>query len=122
VPARHRDARTYPVALVAGGTVGALVRYAVATTWPYPRQMWVSTTVIAAVAFLIAGFLVSIGLTSALRVGIVGMCAAAASLSAWAVLTISQPPKLSIAFLLGTPAAAAIGLFCGLLIARVVSR
>ena len=77
---------------------------------------------IAAAAFLVAGFLVSVGLTSAVRVGIVGMCAAAASLSAWAVLTISQPPKLSIAFLLGTPAAAIAGLFCGLLMARVVSR
>lgn len=76
----------------------------------------------AAIAFAVAGFLVSTGLTSALRVAVFGMCASAASLSAWAVLTISQPPKLSIAFLIGTPAAAVVGLLCGLLAAGVVAR
>ena len=102
--------------------MGALVRYATATAWPLPRHVFVSTTVTAAVAFMVAGFLVAVGLTSALRVAVFGACASAASLSAWAVLTISQPPKLSIAFLIGTPAAAVIGLLCGLLAARVVAQ
>lgn len=92
------------------------------TTWPLPRHVFVSTTVTAAVAFMVAGFLVSVGVTTALRAAVFGMCASAASLSAWAVLTISQPPKLSIAFLIGTPAAAVAGLLCGLLAARVVAR
>lgn len=105
-----------------GGTVGALVRYATTTTWPLPRHVFLSTTVTAAVAFMVAGFLVAVGLTSALRVAVFGACASAASLSAWAVLTISQPPKLSIAFLIGTPAAAVAGLLCGLMAARMVAR
>lgn len=102
--------------------MGALVRYAMATAWPLPRHVFVSMTVTAAVAFMVAGFLVAVGLTSALRVAVFGACASAASLSAWAVLTITQPPKLSIAFLIGTPAAAVIGLLCGLLAARVVAQ
>ncbi|MBI5340268.1 MAG: chromosome condensation protein CrcB [Mycolicibacterium rufum] len=122
MPARHRQSPTHTAALVAGGTVGALVRYAMATAWPLPRHVFVSMTVTAAVAFMVAGFLVAVGLTSALRVAVFGACASAASLSAWAVLTISQPPKLSIAFLIGTPAAAVIGLLCGLLAARVVAQ
>ncbi len=122
MPGRHQQSRTYTVALVVGGTAGALLRYATATAWPLPRQAFVSTTVTAAVAFMVAGFLVSVGVTSALRAVVFGMCASAASLSAWAVLTISQPPKLSIAFLIGTPAAAVVGLLCGLMAARVVAR
>lgn len=122
MPGRHRQSPTHTVALIVGGTVGALIRYATATAWPLPRHAFVSTTVTAAVAFMVAGFLVSAGLTSPLRTAVFGMCASAASLSAWAVLTISQPPKLSIAFLIGTPAAAVAGLLCGLLAARVVAR
>lgn len=105
-----------------GGTAGAVLRYATATAWPLPRQLLVSTTVTAAIAFAVAGFLVAGGVTSAVRAALFGMCASAASLSAWAVLTISQPPTLSIAFLIGTPAAAVAGMLCGLLAARVVAR
>ena len=98
------------------------MRYSAATTWPQPRHLFVSTTVTAAVAFAVAAFLVSTGLTSAVRAAVFGMCTSAASLSAWAALTISQPPRLSIAFLIGTPAAAVIGLLCGLSAARLVAR
>ncbi|OKH74699.1 chromosome condensation protein CrcB [Mycobacterium sp. SWH-M1] len=122
MPARHRDARTPTVALVIGGTAGALLRYAVATAWPQPKQLWVSTTVTAAVAFAVAGFIVASGAMSTARAALFGLCASAASLSAWSVLTISQPPTLSIAFLFGVPAAALAGLLCGLLAARVAAR
>ncbi|TRW80477.1 chromosome condensation protein CrcB [Mycolicibacterium sp. 018/SC-01/001] len=122
MPARHRHTRSHTVALVIGGTAGALLRYAVATSWPQPTQLWVSTTMTAAVAFAIAGFLVSSGITSAVRAAVFGVCASAASLSAWSVLTIKQPPTLSLAFLIGVPAAALAGLLCGLLAARVVAR
>ncbi|KRE33780.1 chromosome condensation protein CrcB [Mycobacterium sp. Soil538] len=122
MPGRHHQSPTHTAALIVGGTAGALLRYAIATAWPLPRHVFVSTTVTAAVAFMVAGFLVSVGLASPLRTAVFGVCASAASLSAWAVLTISQPPKLSIAFLVGTPTAAVVGLLCGLLAARAVAR
>ncbi|MEH3138868.1 MAG: chromosome condensation protein CrcB [Mycobacterium kyogaense] len=122
MPARHRPVRTHTAALVVGGAAGALVRYATATAWPLPKQLWVSTTVTAAVAFAVAGFIVASGTMSTMRAVVFGMCSSAASLSAWSVLTISQPPKLSIAFLVGVPAAALAGLLCGLLAARVAAR
>ncbi|MEW5808573.1 MAG: chromosome condensation protein CrcB [Actinomycetota bacterium] len=122
MPGRHRSDRARTVALVVGGTAGALVRYATATAWPQPKQLWVSTTVTAALAFAVAGFIVASGVTSTVRAALFGLSASAASLSAWSVLTISQPPKLSIAFLIGVPAAALAGLLCGLLAARVAAR
>ncbi|MCG7592770.1 chromosome condensation protein CrcB [Mycobacterium sp. PSTR-4-N] len=122
MPGRHRPARTHTVALVVGGTMGALVRYATAIAWPQPKQLWVSTAVTAAVAFAVAGFIVASGAMSTVRAALFGMCASAASLSAWSLLTISQPPRLSLAFLIGVPAAALAGLLCGLLAARVATR
>lgn len=98
------------------------MRYAVATTWPRPTQLWASTTVTAAIAFAVAGFIVASGAMSTVRAVLFGLCASSASLSAWSVLTISQPPKLSLAFLIGVPAAALGGLLCGLLAARVAAR
>ena len=83
-------------ALVVGGTAGALLRYGMTTAWPLPRHVFVSTTVTAAVAFMVAGFLVSVGVTTAVRATVFGFCASAASLSAWAVLTISQPREIAV--------------------------
>lgn len=122
MPGRHRPDRFLTVALVVGGTAGALLRYATATAWPQPKQLWVSTTVTAAVASAVAGFIVASGAMSTVRAAVFGLCASAASLSAWSVLTIGQPPKLSLAFLIGVPAAALAGLLCGLLAARVAAR
>ena len=76
----------------------------------------------AAVAFAVAGFIVANGVMSTVRATLFGLCASTASLSAWSVLTISQPPTLSIAFLIGVPAAALAGLLCGLMAARVAAR
>ncbi len=90
--------------------------------WPLPHQLLVSTTVTAGVAFMVAGFLLATRSTSALRAGVLGLCGSAASMSAYAVLTVSQPPRLSIAFLVGTPVVAMGGLLCGLLAARVTAR
>ncbi|MBX7450620.1 chromosome condensation protein CrcB [Mycolicibacterium sp. 3033] len=120
--ARHRPPRAHTVALVIGGTAGALVRYGTATAWPQPSQLWVSTSVTAAVAFAVAGFIVASGAMSTARAVLFGLCSSAVSLSAWSVLTISQPPRLSLAFLIGVPAAALAGLLCGLLAARVAAR
>ncbi len=111
-----------PLALIVGGTVGALLRYALATTWPLPHQMLVSTVVTVGVAFMIAAYLLATNSTSLLANLILGLCASAASLSAWAVLTISQPMRLSLAFLVLTPAAAVGGLLCGLVVTRAVAR
>lgn len=108
--------------MVAGGAVGALIRYAAAQAWPQPPQMLISTTVTVGLAFAVAGFLMTRAATSVLPGFVLGVCAGAASLSAWAVLTVSQPPLLSIAFLTLTPAAAIGGLALGLLTARVVAR
>ena len=105
-----------------GGAAGALLRYATATTWPLPHQLLVSTTVTAGVAFMVAGYLLATASTSPLRAGVLGLCGSAASLSAYAVLTVSQPPRLSVAFLVATPAVAIGGLLCGLLAARVAAR
>jgi fluoride ion exporter CrcB/FEX len=110
------------VAVILGGTLGALLRYALAATWPLPKQVLVSTVLTAGVAFLIAGFLLATRASSLLSTAVLGMCASAASLSAYAVLTVSQTPKLSLAFLILTPAAAIGGLLCGLLAARVTAR
>ena len=52
---------------------------------------------------MVAGYLLATGSTSTLRAGVLGLCGSVASLSAYAVLTVSQPPRLSIAFLVGTP-------------------
>ncbi len=105
-----------------GGTAGALVRYALATTWPLPHQLLISTIVTVGVAFLIAAYVLATGPTSLLANLVLGLCASTASLSAWAVLTISQPMRLSLAFLILTPAAAIGGLLCGLVVARAVAR
>ena len=81
-----------------------------------------STTVTTAVAFMVAGYLLARGLTTSLQYLIFGLCASTASLSAWAALTIDQPMRLSLAFLVLTPAAATVGLLCGLAVARAVAR
>ncbi|AFM16125.1 CrcB-like protein [Mycolicibacterium chubuense NBB4] len=122
MPGRHRASRAQPVAVIVGGAAGAVLRYAIAATWPLPRQVLMSTVLTAAIAFLIAGFLIANASTSTPRAAILGMCASAASLSAYALFTISQTPKLSIASLVLTPAAAIGGLLCGLLIARVAAQ
>ncbi|MDG4664248.1 chromosome condensation protein CrcB [Mycobacterium sp. 236(2023)] len=122
MPGRHRRNQLRPLALIAGGTVGALLRYGLAITWPLPQQMLVSTIVTVGVAFLIAAFVLASGARTALHDVVLGVCGSAASLSAWAVLTISQPMKLSLAFLVLTPAAAIVGLLCGLVVARAVAR
>jgi fluoride ion exporter CrcB/FEX len=122
VPGRHRRSQAQPWALVVGGALGALIRFALAQAWPQPKQMLISTIVTVGLAFLLATYLMAVGVTSALHSVAVGVCAGAASLSAYAVLTVSQPPRLSIAFLTLTPAAAIGGLLCGLVAARVVAR
>lgn len=122
MPGRHRRSQAQPWALVVGGALGALIRYALAQAWPQPKQLLISTTVTVGLAFLVATYLMAVGVTSALHSVAVGVCTGAASLSAYAVLTVSQPPKLSIAFLTLTPAAAIGGLLCGLAAARVVAR
>lgn len=111
-----------PLALIVGGTVGALVRYALATTWPLPHQMLVSTILTVGLAFMVAVYLLATNSTSIVASLVLGVCASAASLSAWAILTISQPMRLSLAFLVLTPAAAVGGLLCGLVVARAVAR
>ncbi len=122
MPGRHRRSQAQPWALVVGGALGALIRYALAQAWPQPKQLLISTTVTVGLAFLVATYLMAVGVTSALHSVAVGVCASAASLSAYAVLTVSQPPRLSIAFLTLTPAAATAGLLCGLVAARLVAR
>lgn len=102
--------------------MGALIRFAAAQAWPQPPHMLISTTVTVGLAFAIAGFLMARAATSALSGFVLGICAGTASLSAWAVLTVSQPPLLSIAFLTLTPAAAIGGLALGLLTVRAVTR
>lgn len=122
MPGRHRRSTTQPLALIAGGTAGALVRYAVTTTWPAPHQLLVSTVVTVGAAFLVAAYVLALGPGSVLNYAVLGFCGSVASLSAWAVFTISTPMKLSLAFLTLTPAAAVTGLLCGLLVARVTAR
>lgn len=122
MPGRHRKISARPLALIVGGTVGALLRFALATTWPHPHQVLVSTVLTVGVAFMIAALLLATNAASFLAYVVLGFCASAASLSAWAVLTISAPMKLSLAFLIGTPAAAIGGLLCGLVVARAVAR
>ena len=122
MPGRHRRSPVRPLALIVGGTVGALVRYAVATTWPKPQHMLIPTLVAVLVAFLVAAFVFATGPRSSLQYLILGVCGGVASLSAWAVLTISTPMRLSLAFLTLTPAAAITGLLCGLVVARAVAR
>lgn len=110
------------MALILGGTAGALVRYAVTTTWPTPREMLVSTVVTVFLAFLVAACVLAHGPKSTLHFAVLGLCGSVASLSAWAVLTISTTMKISLAVLTLTPAAGVAGLVCGLLCARVAAR
>lgn len=79
-----------------------------------------TTVVTVGLAFLISAFLLATGATSIVSFLVLGLCGSAASLSAYAVLTISQPMRLSLAFLIATPAAAIAGLVCGLAASRVV--
>lgn len=110
------------MALVLGGSAGALLRYALATTWPQPRDVLVTTVLTVGLASVVAGYLLATGPKSVLHFAALGLCGSAASLSAYAVLTISQPMRLSLAFLILTPAAAIGGLVCGLFAARVAAR
>lgn len=87
-----------------------------------PQGLLISTTVTTALAFAVASFLVTTGLKSALHYLLFGVCASAASLSAWAVVTVDQPIRLSAAFLVATPASAVAGIACGLAVARAVAR
>ncbi|SRX80643.1 Putative fluoride ion transporter CrcB [Mycolicibacterium parafortuitum] len=105
-----------------GGTAGALVRYAMATTWPKPQDMLIPTLIAVGVAFFFAAYVLATGLRTSLHYLILGLCGGVASLSAWAVLTISTPMRLSLAFLTLTPVAAVTGLLCGLVVARAVAR
>lgn len=122
MPGRHRASRVQPIAVILGGAVGAVLRYGLAELWPHPRHMLVSTVTITACAFLVAGFLLTAGPLTTMRAALLGLCASAASLSAWAVLTVSQTPLLSAAFLTMTPMAALVGLAAGLLLARALVR
>lgn len=122
MPGRHRRSSTQPLALIVGGTAGSLVRYAVTTTWPSPREMLVSTVASAFIAFLVAACVLAHGAKSPLHFVLLGLCGSVASLSAWAVLTISTTMKISLAVLTLTPAAAMAGLVCGLLVARASAR
>lgn len=118
-----RDHRNWarPFSLIVGGTAGALLRYALAKAWPEPHQVLISTGVTVGIAFAIATYLIATNSASLIANLILGLCASAASLSAWAVLTISQPITLSVAFLIVAPAAAVGGALFGLLFARAVS-
>ncbi|CAN3127786.1 Chromosome condensation protein CrcB [Mycobacterium sp. smrl_JER01] len=109
-------------ALALGGAGGALIRFALSEAWPRPHQLLVCTLVTVGLAFLVATVVLASGRTSALRAVVLGGCASAASLSVYAVLTVSQPPLLSIAFLTLTPLAAIAGLLAGLGWARKVAR
>lgn len=122
VPGRHRRSHAQPVALIVGGSAGALLRYALTTTWPHPHQILMTTVLMVGMAFLISAFVLASGPTTVLSNVVLGLCASAASLSVYAVLTISASMRLSLAFLILTPAAAIAGLMCGLLVARVRSR
>ena len=122
VPGRHRRSHAQPVALILGGSAGALLRYALTTTWPLPHEILVTTILTVALAFVVSGYLLATGPASALHFALLGVCGSAASLSTYAVLTVSQPPRLSIAFLTLTPAAAIGGLLCGLLVARASAQ
>lgn len=84
--------------------------------------MLVSTLMTVGIAFTIAAYLMATNTASFLANLILGFCASAASLSAWAVLTISAPMRLSLAFLIGTPVAAVCGVLCGLVVARAMAR
>jgi hypothetical protein len=95
------------------------VRYALATTWPHPKEILLTTVLTVGVAFLISGYVLATGARSVWHFLVLGVCGSAASLSAYAVLTISQPMRLSLAFLILTPAAAIAGLLCGLAVSRV---
>ncbi len=57
-------------------------------------------------AFLIAAYVLASGPTTVLHYAVLGLCESAASLSAYAVLTIGASMRLSLAFLTLTPAAA----------------
>lgn len=122
VPGRHRRSHAQPVALILGGSIGAIIRYALATTWPHPHQMLMTTVLTVGLAFVVSGYLLATGPTSVLHHVLLGVCFSAASLSAYAVLTISAPMRLSLAFLIATPAAAIAGVMCGLLLARARTR
>ena len=73
----RRSTTTQSAALIVGGTAGALIRYAVATAWPNPQQMLVSTTLTAAVAFMVAGYLLATGMKCALHYLVFGVCVSA---------------------------------------------
>ncbi|MDA2895452.1 chromosome condensation protein CrcB [Mycolicibacterium sp. BiH015] len=120
--ARQRRHEMRPLALTAGGAVGAVLRYALSTTWPLPHQVLISTVATVGFAFLIATFVLASGATSTLHAVVLGLCGSAASLSAWAVLTIDAPMRLSLAFLVVTPAMAVVGVLCGLVMARALAR
>lgn len=98
----------------AGGAIGALVRYAISTHWPEPRQVLIATLVTTAVAMAVIGFVVVGRLPSAVLALILTACGTVASLSAVAVIAVGQTPWLALAFLALTPVAALTGLTIGL--------
>jgi fluoride exporter len=119
--ARRTSASMLEVAsVVAGGAVGAVLRYVMSTTWPSPHQVLLATVLTAATAFLIVGFLLGASDSRVARALVATTCGAAASLSAYSIIGVGQTPWLAAAFLLLTPAAALAALVVGLLLARTV--
>src|SRR5207244_4211410 len=99
--------------LVAGGAVGAVIRFFAVLWWPSPLQILFTTLIAALVAFVLVGIVLALRAGAKVRAFVAGTSGAVASLSAYIGIGINQQAWLAAAFLILTPAAVLTGLIAG---------
>jgi fluoride ion exporter CrcB/FEX len=108
--------------IVAGGAVGAVVRYVTFQSWPAPAHLLITTLISALSGFAVLGFVLASRAGQAVRAFVAGCSGAITSVSVFVAIGIIQPPWIAIAFLILTPAAIVAGLIVGGLAGVSVNR
>jgi len=104
---------TNVVAGVIGAVAGTLLRYATIALWPGPLQLLVSTLLAVGCGFLVLGLLTTHDAPAKVRAIAGGLAGSAASFSVLALLAVSASPLMFLAYVLGAPIAATVGLTAG---------
>jgi hypothetical protein len=113
VPARLQLSMTNVVACVVGAVAGTLLRYATIALWPGPLQLLLSTLLTVGCGFVVLGLLTTHDAPAKFRAFAGGLAGSAASFSVLALLAVSASPLMFVAYVLGAPIAAMVGLTAG---------
>ncbi|MDT5332379.1 MAG: fluoride exporter [Mycobacterium sp.] len=104
---------TNVVACVVGAVAGTLLRYATIALWPGPLQLLLSTLLTVGCGFVVLGLLTTHDAPAKFRAFAGGLAGSAASFSVLALLAVSASPLMFVAYVLGAPIAAMVGLTAG---------